>query len=100
VTTLRLSYNELSGTIPTEMGAMKAIVSGGTIGDHNFLNFNDFSGTIPSELGAMTSFEEFFELRDLSVTRSIPTQLGNVSCATLIAEYPRPPSTTNPVVTQ
>ena len=50
VTTLDLSDNQLSGSIPAQLGNLSSLES-------LYLSFNQLSGSIPKELGNLSSLE-------------------------------------------
>ena len=59
---LSLHRNNLSGTIPAELGGLSALRS-------LDLSFNDLSGTIPAELGGLSAFRSLdLSFNDLSGT--------------------------------
>ena len=71
LTRLSISINQLSGTIPGELGNLTSLTQ-------LFLNANDLSGTIPGELGNLTGLEDLYlHANDLSGT--IPTELGSLT---------------------
>ena len=63
-----MATNEITGTVPSELGLLTGVTSGGSFGDNNFLNFLDLTGSVPTELGQLTSFVEHFELRENGFT--------------------------------
>ena len=69
VTGLNLDFNQLSGTIPTELGELGSLTG---------LDFglNELSGTIPTELGALTSLT-VLSLYENQLSGTIPTELGD-----------------------
>ena len=71
VTTLYLSDNQLTGSIPGELGNLSNLES-------LYLSFNQLSGAIPGELGNLSSLESL-DLSDNQLTGSIPGELGNLS---------------------
>ena len=48
VTELNLGLNEITGTLPSEIGCMTKLVTGGSYG---FVLSNQLTGTVPTELG-------------------------------------------------
>nr|NIO82508.1 hypothetical protein [Candidatus Aminicenantes bacterium]NIQ68369.1 hypothetical protein [Candidatus Aminicenantes bacterium]NIT24412.1 hypothetical protein [Candidatus Aminicenantes bacterium] len=96
-----LSYNELGGTIPSEIGDLSQLtkldlkqdgspqsydpISGpipttiGSLGQLRYLDFsgNDFNGNIPTEIGNLTNLE-YLNLDNNELTGSIPSSLGNL----------------------
>ncbi|MCY3784772.1 MAG: hypothetical protein OXG79_13460 [Chloroflexi bacterium] len=98
VVDLDLSQNQLSGTLPPEIGQLTALrrldVQGNQlqgeippeIGDldnvtHLSLWANQFSGSIPTEMGDMASLQ-WAALGINELTGPIPPELGNLSTAT------------------
>ncbi len=68
---LLLNNNNLTGTIPTELGSMSKLKA-------LYLGDNDLAGTIPTELGNMSDLLALF-LYENSLTGTIPTELGDLS---------------------
>jgi len=71
ITSLSLGYNNLSGSIPAELGNLTSL-------EYLYLNYNQLTGAIPSELGNLTILKRL----NLSINRltgSIPPQLGNLT---------------------
>ena len=71
VTGLDLGGNQLTGTIPTQLGSLSNLT-----GLH--LWGNQLTGTIPTELGNLDSLTGL-DLGGNQLTGTIPTQLGNLS---------------------
>lgn len=71
---LSLSSNALSGTIPTEIGMLQQIE---VLNLHN----NKLTGVIPTELGMMTNMIDL-AIHSSPLTGIIPTELGD--CTTLV----------------
>ena len=70
---LGLDNNQLSGTLPTELGGMD-------LWHALMLNSNEFSGTIPTEYGLFQNLPVAFNLHDNpSLTGTIPTELGQLT---------------------
>ncbi|KAK3236421.1 hypothetical protein CYMTET_53444 [Cymbomonas tetramitiformis] len=46
-TLLSLSYNSLTGTVPTQMGALTQL-------SYLYLHSNSLTGTVPTQMGALT----------------------------------------------
>lgn len=67
---LILWFNNLSGTIPPELGDLTALTE-------LRLNGNQLSGTIPSELGNLTALTAL-NLSDNQLSGTIPPELGNL----------------------
>ena len=68
---LSLSLNQLTGSIPTELGNLSNL-------EELRLCCNDLSDPIPTVLGGLTHLTHLV-LNDNQLTGSIPTQLGNLS---------------------
>ena len=71
---LDLWHNDLSGTIPPELGNLTALTS-------LSLSSNDLSGTIPSELGKLTALTNLY-LRWNQLSGTIPPELSNLTALT------------------
>ncbi|MDM8520113.1 clostripain-related cysteine peptidase [Anaerolineales bacterium HSG6] len=70
VTSLRLDRNQLTGTIPTELGNLANLTG-------LYLYENQLTGTIPTELGNLVNLTEL-RLNSNQLTGTIPTELGNL----------------------
>ena len=70
VTELNLVFNYLTGTIPTEIGNLQALVE-------LDLDGNDLTGTIPTEIGNLQSLVWLF-LEGNDLTGTVPTEIGNL----------------------
>ena len=68
---LSLSYNELSGSIPSELGNLANL---GVL----WLDVNQLSGSIPLELGNLANLYSLY-LGDNELSGSIPLELGNLT---------------------
>ncbi|MCY4645665.1 MAG: Ig-like domain-containing protein [Gammaproteobacteria bacterium] len=68
--TLNLSWNQLSGSLPSELGQLDNL---------RFLRVdsNQLSGSLPSELGQLDNLEHL-RLNSNQLTGSIPSELGNL----------------------
>ncbi len=74
LTSLSLSLNDLTGSIPSELGNLTALTNLN-------LSINLLTGSIPSELGNLTALTNLsLSLNDL--TGSIPSELGNLTALT------------------
>ena len=71
VTGLDLSLNQLTGSIPAELGNLTQLVE-------LLLWNNELTGSIPSELGNLTNLR-FLYLYQNQLTGSIPSELGNLT---------------------
>ena len=71
VTHLDLSRNQLSGTIPAEIGSLTRL-------QDLSLQVNQLSGTIPAEIGNLTSLS-WLELAANQLSGTIPVELGNLT---------------------
>ena len=71
VTQLLLSYNNLSGPIPPELGNLASLVQ-------LSLDGNNLSGSIPPELDNLASLEQLY-LSDNELSGPIPPELGNLA---------------------
>ncbi|MEN8217501.1 MAG: S8 family serine peptidase, partial [Pseudomonadota bacterium] len=69
--TLELSDNQLTGSIPTELGNLTNL-------ETLDLDFNQLTGSIPTELGNLTNLWEL-RLSGNQLTGTIPTELGNLT---------------------
>ncbi len=74
VVELNLFFNNLNGSIPTELGNLSALTS-------LILSLNQLTGSIPSELGNLTALTSL-DLNSNQLTGSIPSELGNLSALT------------------
>jgi len=67
---LHLSNNQLSGSIPPELGNLSAL-------NGLFLDHNQLTGAIPPELGNLSNLDALF-LNNNQLTGSIPPEIGNL----------------------
>lgn len=68
---LRISYSNLSGSIPSSLGNLTALI---------YLDFfsNNLTGDIPKELGDLSALE-YLKLNYNNLSGSIPAELGNLT---------------------
>ena len=71
VTILNLRENQLSGSIPSELGNLTNLQS-------LSLQINQLSGSIPAALGSLTNLQKLW-LRSNQLSGTIPSQLGNLT---------------------
>lgn len=71
VTKLRLGANQLSGSIPSELGNLSQLTDLG-------LEFNQLTGSIPAELGNLAQFT-WLNLAFNQLTGSLPTEIGELT---------------------
>ncbi len=71
VTELHLTNNQLTGSIPSELGSLDSL-------QVLSLSANQLSGSIPSKLGNLTSLRELY-LTNNQLTGSIPSELGSLT---------------------
>jgi Leucine-rich repeat (LRR) protein len=71
VTGIHLDSNQLTGSIPPELGNLAAL-------ERLYLFKNQLSGSIPPELGNLTALEHLY-LYENQLTGSIPPELGNLT---------------------
>ena len=74
VTRLKLNENQLSGTIPGEIGNLTSLID-------LWLHENQLSGTIPGEIGNLTSLTRLF-LDKNQLSGTIPGEIGNLTSLT------------------
>ena len=70
ITRLYLSYNQLSGEIPAELGDLTSLTWLG-------LGGNQLTGEIPAELGSLTNLEGLY-LQGNQLVGCIPSRLRNI----------------------
>ena len=68
---LRLHYNYITGTIPSELGALSSL-------RYVLLQQNPITGTIPSELGMLSTMVDL-RLHNNRITGTIPSEVGKLS---------------------
>ena len=76
VTGINLEGNNLTGTIPAELGNLSHLT-------HLYLASNRLSGPIPPELGDLSNLSQL-TLADNQLSGAIPSELGNLSNLRLI----------------
>jgi len=79
VTSLYFQNNQLSGSIPTQLGNLTKL----TFLD---LYYNHLTGSIPTQLGNLTKLTTLY-LPGNQLTGSIPSELGNLKNLTFLALY-------------
>ncbi len=77
VTTLDLARNNLTGTIPAELGSLSNLTELSLV-------YNSLTGAIPTELGNLTNLTRLY-LTGNQLTGVIPTTLGSLSSLQIIA---------------
>ena len=70
VTELNLGNNEMTGSIPTEIGCMPKVVTGGSAG---FMGSNALTGSVPTELGALVQMTSYVGLHGNKLSSTLPT---------------------------
>lgn len=70
-TTLSLNDDQLTGTIPAEIGELTNLTQ-------LYLNGNELTGPIPSEIGNLTNLTHLY-LHDNELTGPIPQEIGNLT---------------------
>ena len=73
---LALHYNQLTGSIPAELGNLSSL-------HHLVLGDNQLTGPIPAELGNLANLRRL-QLRNNQLTGSIPAELGDLASLTLL----------------
>lgn len=74
VTILNLSFNNLNGTIPTDLGNLANLIE-------LYLHYNNLTGSIPSSLGGLSSLTALL-LYNNQLSGTIPPEFGNLSALT------------------
>mmetsp|Transcript_45849 Transcript_45849/g.127253 ORF Transcript_45849/g.127253 Transcript_45849/m.127253 type:complete len:219 (-) Transcript_45849:979-1635(-) len=86
VVVLTLNENGLSGTIPTQLGQLTSLTSGGDSYMYNFLDDNDLTGTVPSEIGALTAMKDQMALAFNGLSGTMPSEIGQMTALTDLLE--------------
>lgn len=68
-----LGYNELTGSIPSEIGRWTGMTYYFSLGGNGGI-----TGSIPSELGQLTAFTEYLTFESNALSGSIPSELGTM----------------------
>ena len=76
---LDFNFYSLDGTLPPQLGNLKALTS-------LWLSLNHIGGSLPSELGQLTSLAEI-TLYENQITGTIPAAIGNMKSLTLLQLY-------------
>lgn len=74
VTILNLSFNNLNGTIPTDLGNLANLIE-------LYLHYNNLTGSIPASLGGLSSLTALL-LYNNQLSGAIPPELGDLSALT------------------
>ena len=65
-----MGNNEMTGPIPTEIGRMTKIVTGGSVG---FFRSNALTGSVPTELGELVQMTSYLGLHGNKLNSALPT---------------------------
>jgi hypothetical protein len=76
---LFLYLNDLTGTLPTELGLLTGL-------EYVDLSFNQFTGTLPTELGNLSNLSELY-LEYNEIRGTIPSSLGNLDLLSKRSTY-------------
>lgn len=79
VTTISLHNNNLSGTIPAELGDLSGL-------ENLYLHSNSLTGAIPTELGSLSNLKQL-QLTHNQLTGSIPASFGSLANLTYLSSY-------------
>ena len=71
LTSLQLTFNQLTGSIPSEIGNLTNL-------EYLWLYDNELTGLIPPEIGNLTNLE-WLELQNNELTGEIPSEIGNLT---------------------
>ena len=82
VTRLFLDSNNVSRSLPTELGMLTALTKRFAMGANGYTSTNKISGTLPSQLGKWTAFGYYFYVGGQYLTGSIPTEFGEMTLFT------------------
>ena len=72
------SLSSLSGTIPSELGGITELVSGGDAWNSCFLVANELTSSLPTQLGNLVKMETRFRAHENALSSTVPTELGNM----------------------
>ena len=72
VTSINLDYNNLIGTLPTQIGDLGALKT------LNLSNNNQLTGSIPTEIGNLTALE-ILNFRSSQINGNLPIEIGNLT---------------------
>ena len=78
-TELNLWYNNLTGSIPSEIGNLTYL-------DYLEIKNNQLTGSIPPEIGNLANLTRLY-LNENQLTGSIPSEIGNLTNLTLLYLY-------------
>jgi len=81
VVKLKLTRNNLDGSLPTELGLLTDL-------NALWLHTNSLTGTLPSELGALTHAQTLYVSKN-AMTGTIPEQVGNLNALKTLLLYGR-----------
>jgi hypothetical protein len=69
---LDLRYNQLTGSIPSQLGQLTLMHS------YLFASFNKLTGSLPSQLGRLTGFSRGFQLNDNALCGEVISSVATV----------------------
>ena len=72
------SHSFLSGQIPSELGGITELVSGGDAWNSCFLVANELTSSLPTQLGNLVKMETRFRAHENALSSTVPTELGNL----------------------
>lgn len=76
VTELNLGRNEITGTLPTEIGRLTKVETGG---DYGLVWGNELTGTLATQIGLMSQMTFAMCVNENMFTGTVPSQLGTVA---------------------